>query len=249
MRMERVYRQMSNKGIEYEGNKEKKVYKTFQTISDDYDKLNDVISFCRHKTWKKDAIKKLNIEAHSNVLDICCGTGDLSILLSGVCNGQIHVVGLDFSENMLLVANKRKKKLGLKNIDFIHGNAMALPFEDNTFDHVTIGFGLRNTPDYRATIREMKRVLKVGGTVACIDTSKPTFPIYKEIYGLYFRYLMPMMGQVLSRHKDEYKWLNQSTEEFLSKNELKDMFLEAGFRSVKVKSYAGGAAALHIGTK
>ncbi|CAH2213391.1 demethylmenaquinone methyltransferase [Tepidibacter aestuarii] len=230
-------------------NKEEKVYETFQNISQDYDKLNDIISFNMHKRWKRDTIKHLNIVEDSKLLDVCCGTGDFSIMLSSEIDKKISVIGLDFSENMLSVAREKKEQYKLDNVEFIHGNAMDLPFEDNTFDNVTIGFGLRNTPDYEKAISEMMRVVKPGGKVACLDTSHPTFPIYKQLYWFYFKNIMPRIGQLFSKHRKEYQWLNDSTEQFLSKKELKDLFSKVGFKNVKVKSYVGGCAALHIGVK
>ena len=230
-------------------NKEEKVYEVFQTISSDYDKLNNIISFNMHKIWKRNTIKCLNIRDDAKILDVCCGTGDFSIMLSKESNTRISVIGLDFSENMLSVAEYKKEILMLDNVEFVYGNAMKLPFEDNTFDNVTIGFGLRNTPDYEKVISEMMRVVKPGGKVACLDTSHPTIPVYKQLYWLYFKYIMPTMGQLFSKHKKEYQWLNDSTEKFLSKKELKSLFKKVGFDHVKVKTYAGGAAALHVGIK
>lgn len=230
-------------------NKEKKVYETFQAISKDYDKLNNLISFNMHKGWKRDTIKELNVAENSRILDVCCGTGDFSLMLSIETDRKISVIGLDFSENMLSVAREKKKELNSNNVKFIHGNAMELPFGDNTFDYVTIGFGLRNTPDYEKVIGEMMRVVKPGGKVACLDTSHPTLPLYKQLYWFYFKHIMPMIGQLFSKHKKEYQWLNDSTKKFLSKKELKNLFVKTGFANVKVKSYAGGSAALHIGVK
>ncbi|WP_432664717.1 demethylmenaquinone methyltransferase [Wukongibacter baidiensis] len=232
-----------------EDDKEKKVYETFQTISEDYDKLNDIISFNMHKKWKLDAIKELNVVENSEVLDVCSGTGDFSIMLSMERKKKIKVTGLDFSENMLSVAKRKKEELELDNVKFITGNAMELPFDENTFNHATIGFGLRNTPNYEKVISEMKRVVKPGGKVACLDTSHPTLPIYKQIYWFYFRHIMPRIGHLFSKHKEEYRWLNDSTEEFLSKIELRNLFYKVGLKDVNVKSYAGGCAALHIGVK
>lgn len=229
--------------------KEEKVYDVFQTISKDYDKLNDIISFQMHKRWKRDTIRRLDLKENSQVLDVCCGTGDFTIMVSQETDKKINVTGLDFSENMLLVGKKKKEELKLQNIEFIHGNAMELPYDENTFEAVIIGFGLRNTPDYEQVIKEMMRVVKPGGNVACLDTSHPTLPIYKHFYYIYFKYIMPILGQLFSKHKKEYQWLNDSTEKFLNKKQLKKLFVKAGLEDVKITSYALGAAALHIGVK
>lgn len=229
--------------------KEKRVYEIFQTISQDYDKVNGIISFNMHKRWKRDTIKQLNIQENSKILDVCCGTGDFTFMLSLETDNKIEIIGLDFSENMLSVARKKNEELKLENVEFVHGNAMELPYEDNTFDGVVIGFGLRNTPDYEKVVKEMIRVVKPRCKVACLDTSHPTLPIFKQLYWFYFRNIMPRLGQLFSRHKKEYQWLNDSTEIFLNKKELKDLFKKVGLRDVKIKSYAGGTVALHIGVK
>lgn len=229
--------------------KEKMVYQVFQEISTDYDFLNNVISFNMHKLWKKNTLKRLKIKEGSKILDVCCGTGDLSFMCASHKNKQNKVIGLDFSENMLKVANKKKEKYKFNNLKFVHGNALKLPLKDNTFDIVIVGFGLRNTPDYEKVIREMKRVVKPNGRVACLDTSQPTLPVYSQAYWLYFKYVMPFIGRLLSHHKKEYQWLNDSTKSFLSKKELKLLFEKVGLKNVKVVPYALGAAALHIGKK
>ncbi|UBR33219.1 demethylmenaquinone methyltransferase [Bacillus sp. SD-4] len=132
---------------------------------------------------------------------------------------------------------------------FVHGDAMELPFEDNSFDYVTIGFGLRNVPDYLVALKEMNRVLKPGGMVVCLETSQPTLPVFKQMYALYFKFVMPIFGKLFAKSKEEYEWLQQSTFNFPGKEELKRMFEEAGFINVRVRSFTGGVAAMHLGYK
>ncbi len=235
--------------IENQNMKEKKVYEVFQNISKDYDKLNNIISFNMHKRWKRDTIRKLNIKENSKILDVCCGTGDFSFMLSLKTDKKIEVIGMDFSENMLSVAKKKNEELKLSNVNFVNGNVMNMQYKDNTFDNAIIGFGLRNVPNYEQVIHEMMRVVKPGGMVACLETSQPTLPIYKQIYWIYFKYIMPLVGHLFSKHKKEYQWLNDSTMLFFNKKELKKLFEKLGLKDVKVKSYALGAAALHVGVK
>jgi demethylmenaquinone methyltransferase/2-methoxy-6-polyprenyl-1,4-benzoquinol methylase len=137
----------------------------------------------------------------------------------------------------------------MPQVKFLHGNAMDLPFEDDSFDVVTIGFGLRNVPDYLQTLKEMARVVKPGGRVVCLETSHPTIPVFKQLFKFYFTYIMPAFGKLFAKSYQEYSWLQESTEAFLTKEELKELFIKAGLSSVEVKSYALGAAAMHTGKK
>lgn len=126
---------------------------------------------------------------------------------------------------------------------------MELPFDDNTFDYVTIGFGLRNVPDYMTVLKEMYRVVKPGGKVVCLETSQPTLIGFRQGYYLYFRFIMPLFGKLFAKSYKEYSWLQESAKDFPGKTELKQMFLDAGFSHVEMKSYTGGVAAMHMGFK
>jgi demethylmenaquinone methyltransferase/2-methoxy-6-polyprenyl-1,4-benzoquinol methylase len=150
-------------------NKEEKVYRTFEAIAKQYDRMNDLISFGQHRKWKKDVVDSLSGNNQKGILDVCCGTGDLTRLLA-VKYSPIKITGLDYSPAMLEVAENNRQKAGLDNIDFIQGNAMALPFEDNSFSHSVISFGLRNCRDYGKVIKEMRRVTAPGGLVVCLET-------------------------------------------------------------------------------
>ena len=229
--------------------KEKKVHQVFEKIYANYDHMNSIISFKRHLKWRKDVMSRMNVLEGSKALDVCCGTGDWSFSLAEAVGESGEVMGLDFSQNMLSVAKKRNEEASYKNVSFIHGNAMELPFEDNSFDYVTIGFGLRNVPDYMQVLREMYRVVKPGGKVVCLETSHPTLPVYKQLYYFYFRYIMPLFGKLFAKSYQEYAWLQESAKDFPDKNELKKMFQEAGFRNIVVKGYTGGVAAMHMGEK
>ncbi|MDG0842477.1 demethylmenaquinone methyltransferase [Staphylococcus equorum] len=227
--------------------KKEQVHDVFQNISGKYDRLNNIISFEQHKTWRKRVMKEMNVKPGSRALDVCCGTADWSISLSKAVGPTGEVIGVDFSENMLEVGKGKTKDM--HNIQLVHGDAMNLPFEDNEFDYVTIGFGLRNVPDYLATLKELYRVLKPGGMVVCLETSQPTTPIFKQGYKLYFKFVMPIFGKVFAKSKDEYEWLQQSTFDFPDKEKLKRLFGQAGFSNIKIRSFTGGVAAMHLGYK
>ena len=228
--------------------KEQRVHNVFENISQDYDKMNDIISFGRHRKWKEELIEDISAAKPKTILDLCCGTGDISLALAQM-NPSAKVTGADFSANMLKVAKERQKKANLDNIDFQEGNAMALDFPDNSFDCAVISFGLRNVADYGKVLSEMRRVVREGSPVYCLDSSYPHSPVIKPLFKLYFKFIMPSLGKIFSKHKEEYKWLNESTEAFLSKPELAALMREVGFKNVKYKSYMFGSAARHWGYK
>lgn len=232
-----------------EQSKEERVHHVFEKIYSNYDSMNAIISFNRHISWRKDVMKRMNVEQGTQALDVCTGTGDWAISLADATGVSGHVTGLDFSENMLKVAKDKNKELALEHLDFIHGNAMELPFEDNKFDYVTIGFGLRNVPDYQTVINEMYRVTKPGGKVVCLETSQPTLVGWRQLYFFYFRFIMPLFGKIFAKSYKEYAWLHESAKDFPNKKELKKMFVEAKFSDVEIKSYSGGVAAMHMATK
>lgn len=227
--------------------KEERVHEVFENISENYDKMNSVISFQLHVKWRRDTMKRMNVKPGSKCLDVCCGTADWTVALAQATGETGMVKGLDFSKNMLKVGAEKVKPY--PQVELIHGNAMELPFEDNTFDFVTIGFGLRNVPDYMQVLKEMNRVLKPGGTAVCLETSQPELPGYKQLFRFYFKYIMPIFGKVFAKSFNEYSWLQESANEFPGMKKLASMFEEAGLTKVSYKGYSGGAAAMHIGYK
>lgn len=229
--------------------KSERVHSVFEKIYNRYDVMNSIISFQRHKAWRKDVMKRMKVRNGARALDVCCGTGDWTIALANAAGKNGEVVGLDFSQNMLSVGKEKVKELKLSNISFIHGDAMNLPFDDNSFDYVTIGFGLRNVPDYMQVLREMTRVVRPGGKVVCLETSQPTIPVFKQLYYFYFKHVMPLFGKLFAKSYEEYAWLHESAKDFPDRHTLKKMFEEAGLTNVQVKSYTGGVAAMHMGIK
>jgi demethylmenaquinone methyltransferase / 2-methoxy-6-polyprenyl-1,4-benzoquinol methylase len=229
--------------------KEERVHEVFESIHENYDKMNSVISFRRHVAWRKDTMKRMQVQKGTKALDLCCGTADWTIALSKTVGSEGHVVGLDFSKNMLSIGQEKIKALKLNNIELIHGNAMDLPFEDNSFDYVTIGFGLRNVPDYIQVLKEMSRVVKPGGKVVCLETSQPTMLGFRQLYYFYFSYVMPVLGKVFAKSYNQYSWLQESARDFPGQKELAQLFEKAGLENVQIKAYTGGVAAMHLGIK
>lgn len=225
------------------------VHSVFESIASKYDLMNTVLSFRRHKAWRKFTMKKMNVRQGETALDICCGTCDWTIQLAHDSKDG-KIIGLDFSQNMLEVGRQKVEEAGLdKQIELIHGNAMELPFEDNSFDHVTIGFGLRNVPDLNQVLREMKRVVKPGGKVVCLELSKPTMQPFKAVYFFYFEKVLPLVGKLLANRYEQYKWLPESLASFPDHKELKSIFEDIGLKDVSAYPLTGGIAALHIGLK
>ncbi|ARJ51881.1 demethylmenaquinone methyltransferase [Staphylococcus lutrae] len=223
------------------------VHEVFQNISGKYDRLNNIISFEQHKVWRKKVMEEMKVQPGTIALDVCCGTADWTIALSQAVGPNGEVTGLDFSENMLKVGEE--KTAHMDNIRLIQGDAMALPFDDDTFDYVTIGFGLRNIPDYMKALSELYRVAKPGGMVICLETSQPTMPIFKQGYKMYFKFIMPLFGKIFAKSKQEYEWLQQSAFDFPDRETLKSMFEAVNFENVKVHSFTGGVAAMHLAFK
>ena len=227
--------------------KEEKVQGVFQRISGNYDIMNDIISVGLHRGWKDSLADEIS-QRGKCILDVCCGTGDLTVMLSKKDSSN-EVIGLDFSQNMLSVAKERMSKNEIKDVELIQGNAMDLPFEDNRFDCAVISFGLRNVADYSKVISEMTRVIKKGGWVYCLEASYPDSKYIKPFFRLYFRYIMPRLAGLITGKQKEYEWLKESTELFLKKDELADLFKECGLANVSYKTYLLGSAALHKGQK
>jgi demethylmenaquinone methyltransferase / 2-methoxy-6-polyprenyl-1,4-benzoquinol methylase len=227
--------------------KEQRVHEVFEKISGNYDKMNSVISFQQHKKWRDDTMSRMNVKADSTTLDVCCGTADWTISMGQAVGSNGKAIGLDFSQNMLNVGYEKVK--AYPQIELIHGNAMQLPFPDSTFDYITIGFGLRNVPDYMQVLKEINRVLKPGGMFVCLETSQSELPGYKQLFRFYFKYVMPVFGKFFAKSYKEYSWLQESAKDFPGMKELAKMIEQAGFVEVEYKPYSGGAAARHIGMK
>ncbi|TYO95989.1 demethylmenaquinone methyltransferase [Desulfallas thermosapovorans] len=229
--------------------KEERVHDVFESISDKYDFMNSVISFQQHKAWRRDTMKRMGVRKGQTALDVCCGTADWTIALAEAVGPEGTVYGLDFSHNMLQIGRAKVEAKNLQQVQLVHGNAMELPFADNSFDHVTIGFGLRNVPDYLQVLKEMRRVAKPGGQVVCLETSQPTMPVFRQLYYLYFSYVMPLLGKLLAKSYRQYSWLQESAKDFPGRRELGDLFRQAGLVDIEIKAYTGGVAAMHLGHK
>lgn len=226
--------------------KAQQVQAMFDRIARTYDLLNDCISFGMHRQWKRQAIQQLHLPKGGQVLDVCTGTGDLVGYLSDVVGTDGTITGLDFSAEMLVHAKKRFPQTSFPNVRFEQGDAMTLPYADNAFDGAIVSFGLRNIVDIPKAISEMARVVKPGGWVVNIDTCpNPTLPGY----WLYFKTVMPIIGKLFSMDPTAYKYLSESTEKFLSPEQLAEVFKNAGLAQVNYQNLMFSSVSTQWGQK
>ena len=231
-------------------NKEEYVHSIFSSIAHRYDLLNTLLSFNRDKYWRRFAVSKCNLTIGSKGLDVACGTGMLCIEQAKVVGESGKVVGVDFCENMLCVGRKNISATPYKEIiEVKKGNAMDLPFAEDTFDCATIGFTLRNVPDIRQTIEEMRRVVKPGGRVVSLELSKPSFPVFKQMYYLYFDYILPALGKIGIGNDGPYSYLPKSLKNFPHQREIRDLFADVGLKEACYYELTGGIVSVHVGTK
>lgn len=239
----------SMEGAKQYKNKEEYVHSIFSTIAHKYDFLNTLLSFNRDRYWRRFAVSKTGLKPGGKGLDICCGTGMLSIEQAKAVGDSGKVIGLDFCEDMLSIAVQNVRKASFQNrIELMQGNAMSLPFPDNTFDCCTIGFALRNVADVRKVISEMSRVVKPGGKVVNLELSKPNAPVFKQAYHLYFYRFVPLLGRLGIGKEGPYSYLPQSVRNFPHQSLIRDMFVEEGLQDAVYYELTGGIATVHVGT-
>lgn len=229
---------------------EQSVQAIFDKIAPQYDQMNSVISLGTHHVWRKRVMTMMAVRPGDFALDLCCGTGDWTLALAHAVGPAGRVVGLDFSPVMLQEATAKVRAAKLNDrITLRQGDAMHLPYPDNSFNVVTIGFGLRNVPDANQVLREMARVVKPGGQVVCLETSQPTNPVIHAGWQVYFGHLVPLMGSVVAHHYQAYNYLQRSTHDFVSVDQLAAMFTATGLTRVSYTAFNLGAAAVHFGYK
>jgi len=231
-------------------NKEQYVHAIFSSIAHRYDFLNTTLSLNRDKYWRRFTVSKTGLGEKGSALDVCCGTGMLTMELAKAAGPGGKITGLDFCENMLEKAQKNIANSPFtNNIELVQGNAIDLPFRDNSFDCATIGFALRNVPDVEKTICEMKRVVKPGGRVVSLELSKPSVPVFKQIYYFYFNRLVPLLGKMGIGQDGPYSYLPNSVMIFPHQREIRDLFARLGLLNAAYFELTGGIATVHVGTK
>lgn len=230
--------------------KEEYVHAMFSSIAHRYDLLNTLLSFNQDKYWRRFAVRQCALKPGASGLDVACGTGMLSFEQARAVGPMGSVTGVDFCEEMLKRAEQNLKKTSYQGIvRFMQGNAVNLPFPDNTFDCATIGFALRNVPDIRKTIEEMARVVKPGGRVVNLELGHPSMIGFKQAYWLYFDKILPLMGRLGIGQNGPYSYLPNSVKNFPHQREIKELFTAVGLADARYYDLTGGIAAVHVGVK
>jgi len=242
-----------------------KVHALFATIARRYDLINDVQSFGMHRRWKRRLVALANVKPGQRALDVCCGTGDIAFAIAAQ---GAEVVGLDFTEQMLAVAEARRRSSEGKvqkpvraqrppsdfrpptsDLRFVQGDAMKLPFTDNSFDAVTVGYGLRNLASWETGLNEMIRVAKPGGRVVVLDFGKPDNALWRGTYFGYLRLCVPVFGLLFAGRADAYAYILESLRHYPAQRGVETKMREHGLRNVRVVNLIGGAMSFNYGEK
>lgn len=228
--------------------KKEQVAQMFDTISEKYDGLNRVISFGIDIKWRKKVLKLVSDTNPSNILDIATGTGDLAILMAETKASKI--IGLDISSGMLEVGKKKIAEKNLTNrVEMVLGDSEIIPFEDNTFDAITVAFGVRNFENLEKGLSEILRVLKPNGIFVILETSVPTKAPYKQFYNFYTSKILPLIGKSFSKDKSAYAYLSESASLFPYGEALNNILRKIGFIDVADQPQTFGVATIYSASK
>jgi demethylmenaquinone methyltransferase/2-methoxy-6-polyprenyl-1,4-benzoquinol methylase len=222
----------------------------FDAIATTYDVLNHLLSFGLDVRWRRRAVRLLAGMQHGRILDIAAGSGDFSFDAASIQPRQI--VGVDFAINMLKVFKQKLRQRATDSsarFDLAACDALILPFRGGSFDVTMVAFGIRNFADRRASLREMRRVLRTDGVCLILELSQPTLPIVAHGYLLYNRIILPLIGRIISRHNGAYRYLPQSIAKFPKRSEFLAMVEESGFRDTRAIPLTFGVATIYLGRK
>jgi len=228
--------------------KKEQVAQMFDNISENYDDLNRVISFGIDVKWRKKVVAIVGENSPKQILDIATGTGDLAIMMASL--NPDRIIGLDISARMLDVGKQKISKANLSDtIDMIVGDSENMPFEDNTFDAITVSFGVRNFANLNKGLQEIKRVLKPGGSFVVLETSVPTKFPYKQGYRFHTSIILPIIGKLFSKDKVAYSYLSESANSFPYGEKFNNILLKNGFTSAEDKPVTFGVASIYTAKK
>jgi demethylmenaquinone methyltransferase/2-methoxy-6-polyprenyl-1,4-benzoquinol methylase len=230
------------------GSKKEQVARMFNNISRRYDFLNHFLSMGIDRGWRKKAIEILRPLKPQRILDVATGTGDFAVQATTL--NPEKIVGVDISEGMLDVGKRKMKTKGLDHVVSLqYGDSENLPFADNSFDAITVGFGVRNFEDLRRGLEEMHRVLKPGGKAVILEFSRPrSFP-FKQVYNFYFSFILPRVGKMVSKDDAAYTYLPKSVEAFPDGEDFLHILQHVGFKQNQCRSLTFGVSSIYTGIK
>ena len=224
------------------------IQKMFNAIAPTYDTLNHILSFGLDIRWRRRAISFLNTKHRGTFLDIAAGSGDFSI--DSLRLDPQYIVSTDFAQQMLKVFQLKLRATPHRcPIHLVSCDALSLPFRDQSFDGIVVGFGIRNFADRLIALREMHRVLKRTGLTIILELSRPNAPLISQIYYIYSRLLLPLIGKIISRHNNAYRYLPESIATFPKEAEFSALMRDAGFTDVGVYPLTFGVATIYVGRK
>jgi demethylmenaquinone methyltransferase/2-methoxy-6-polyprenyl-1,4-benzoquinol methylase len=229
--------------------KKKQVEEMFDKIAFRYDFLNHFLSAGVDVGWRKKALRELTSLQPTKVLDVATGTADVAILTYKILKPEV-IVGIDISEGMLNIGRDKIEKLGLqKHIELLKGDCETINFEDNSFDAVTVAFGVRNFENLEKGLSEIKRILRPNGRLVILECTKPTLPIIKHLYNFYLNIVTPSIGKLISKNKNAYQYLNDSVQKFPQGEVFKNILKEIGYKNATCKTLSLGVCSIYCGEK
>jgi len=229
--------------------KKKQVENMFDKIAFRYDFLNRFLSAGIDVRWRKKAIKQLIDLRPKKILDVATGTGDFAITSYEILNPE-KIIGIDISDGMLEIGRKKIEKAGFENsIELLNGDSEAILFDDNSFDAVTVAFGVRNFENLEKGLSEIKRVLKPGGKLIVLECTKPSLPVLKQLYNFYMKFVTPKIGKIIAKNNEAYQYLNDSVLKFPEKESFIQILNQSDYRNAFYKTLTLGICTIYCAEK
>lgn len=232
-----------------EDEKTRRVIRHFDSVARQYDFMNTLLSFGIHHLWKREAVRMMNLGPGAKVIDVCGGTGDLAVLASRYTGASGRVTIFDLNRAMMDAGREKVFAAAGAPVDYVQGNAEAMPFPDNSFDAAMVGYGIRNVTRMEKGFEEMYRVLRPGGRMMCLEFSKPAWPVFRWLYDIYSFHIMPFLGDLIAGSRGAYTHLPESIRTFPLPDALSAMMEGIGFKNVTYHRQTNGISVVHIGEK
>lgn len=230
---------------------DKRIQNLFAAVAYHYDFLNSLLSLRRDRSWRRETVKASGVDLRSKVLDVCTGTGELALAYADKIGTEGFVIASDFCFEMLVIGDaKVERRERGESASFLAADTLILPFLDDTFDVVSVGFGIRNVSDLEMGIREMARVAAPGGRVVILEFTQPVNPLFRALYYFYFTKILPFVGNLISRNQDDaYGYLPRSVMKFPDCDALKAVMEQCGLTDVQFYRKTFGIVSIHVGKK